>query len=233
MSVSTVTQLCNLALSRIGARRLSAFESDTSVEGTSCRLHYDLARDGLLRRHQWDFAKDSKTLTKLPATVSPRYPASWQLPVDCVRIIGASVGGKNIADFARHGRILLTADYEAVDLEFVSSSVPVVQWDSLFAEALSLALAKRICEDIAQNPQKMAEISSELESLALPTAQTADAREANSGEGFGLADLVGQSALRKVRFSRMSTVPGGEAGGITELPGETAPDLDGAFNGGF
>lgn len=207
MSVATVTQLCNLALSRIGARRLSAYESDTSVEGTSCRLHYELARDSLLRRHQWDFAKDAKTLTKLPATVSPKYPASWQLPADCVRIIGASVGGKNITDFARQGRILLTDAYESIDLEFVSNAVPLSQWDSLFSEALALCLAKKICEDIAQNPQKMAEISGELEALALPTAQTADAREANSGEGFGLVDLISQSTLGRMRYGNRSPLP--------------------------
>jgi|GEM_PF-1696874 hypothetical protein len=218
MAVTTVTQICNLALSRIGARRLSAYESDTSVEGTSCRLHYELALDGLLRRHQWDFAKDSKRLTKLPAAVAPQYPAAWQLPADCVRILGASTEGKTITDYARHGRLLLCENYATVDLEYISNAVPVSQWDSLFVEALALALAKKICEDIVQNPQKMAEISSELESLALPTAQTADAREANSGEGFGLADLIGQSALRRVRRSRISSLPGSEVGGVTLLP---------------
>jgi hypothetical protein len=179
--ITTVTQLCNLALSRIGARRLASYESDTTTEAVACRLHYELARDGLLRRHQWDFAKDSKPLSKLPAAASPKYPAAWQLPADCVRVIDLTVDGKPITDFARHGRLLLTDAHDAVELEFVSNLVPVSQWDSLFVEALSLHLAKKICEDIAQNPQKMAEISSELESLALPTAQTADAREANSG----------------------------------------------------
>lgn len=199
MPALTITQLCNLSLSRIGARRLASYESDTSTEATSCRLHYDLARDGLLRRHQWDFAKDSKTLTKLPAGVSPKYPAAWQLPEDCVRIIGASVAGRDITNFARHGRLLLTEDFEELDLEFVSNAVPLAQWDSLFVEALTLRLAAKICEDIAQNPAKMAEISNELEALALPAAQTADAREANSGEGFGLVDLIHQSSLGRLR----------------------------------
>jgi hypothetical protein len=199
MPALTITQLCNLSLSRIGARRLASYESDTSTEATSCRLHYDLARDGLLRRHQWDFAKDSKRLSKLPAAVSPKFPAAWQLPADCVRVIGASVDGVDVTNYARHGRLLLTDDFEVLDLEYVSNAVPLSQWDSLFVEALTLRLATKICEDIAQNPAKMAEVSNELEALALPSAQTADAREANSGEGFGLSDLIAQSTLGRMR----------------------------------
>lgn len=233
MPALTVTQLCNLALSRIGARRLASYESDTSAEATSCRLHYDLARDSLLRRHQWDFAKDSKTLTKMPAAVSPKYPAAWQLPEDCVRIIGVSVDGRDITGFARHGRLLLTEDFETLDLEFVSNAVPLEQWDSLFVEAMRLSLAEKICEDIAQNPQKMAEVRNELEALALPSAQTADAREANSGEGYGLADLITQSTLGRLRRTKGRTGYDGGMGTSIVLPEEVTVDLDGTFNGGF
>jgi hypothetical protein len=199
MPALTVTQICNLALSRIGARRLASYESDTSTEATSCRLHYDLARDGLLRRHQWDFAKDTQKLTKLPASPTSQWATAWQIPADCVRIIGVSIDSRPVTSFARHGRVVVCNETEPIELEYVSNAVPLSQWDSLFVDALVLALAKRICEDIAQNPGKMAEISSELESLALPTAQTADAREANSGEGFGLVDLIRQSTLGRIR----------------------------------
>jgi hypothetical protein len=53
----------------------------------------------------------------------------------------------------------------------------------------------------------MAEISNELEALALPAAQTADAREANSGEGFGLVDLISQSTLGRMRRGNRSPLP--------------------------
>lgn len=203
--ITTVTQICNLALSRIGARRLASYESDTTTEATACRLHYELARDGMLRRHQWDFAKNDQALNKLPDSASPKYEAAWQLPADCVRVIGATVDGRSLTDFIRHGRLLLTADFTALRLEYVSNAVPISQWDSLFVEALVLKLAAKICEDISQNPAKAQECNSELESLALPHAQTADAREANSGEGFGLGDLIGQSTLMRTR--RVNRVP--------------------------
>lgn len=199
--ITSITQVCNLALSRLGARRISDYESDTTVEATSCRLHYELVRDGLLRRHQWDFAKDNKALSKLPAPASPKYAVAWQMPADCVRVIGVSVAGDSLSHFARHGRLILTDDFETLRMEYVTNAVPISQWDSLFVQAVALKLAMSICEDIAQNPQKAQECSGELESLALPAAQTADAREANSGEGFGLVDLIASSTLGRLRRS--------------------------------
>jgi hypothetical protein len=137
MSTTTTTQICNLALSRLGARRISSYEADTTTEATSCRLHFEPVRDGLLRRHQWDFAKAISMLSKLPEPVSVRYEAAWQLPGDCVRVIRLQAGRREVTDFTRHGRLLLAADFEALELEYISSAVPIVEWDSLFVDALA------------------------------------------------------------------------------------------------
>ncbi len=203
--ITTITQVCNLALSRLGARRLASYESDATVEANACRQQFDLVRDTLLRRHQWDFATDSKALSKLAETPLSEYAAAWQLPGDFVRLIRLSSGDpvNPIMNFTRRGRKLLTAeDFDALELIYVSNGVPIADWDSLFIDAMTCKLAAEIAADVAHNPTLATEAMQRLESLALPAAQTADARECNSGENFGTAAMVSQSQLVRARFGR-------------------------------
>lgn len=227
--ITTTTEVCNLALARLGARRIANYESDTSTEAKACRLHFEQVRDGLLRRHQWDFATTSKALSALDDAPLSEYAVAWQVPADCERIIRISTGEATapVTSFARRGRHLLTEDLDACELIYVSNAVAIAEWDSLFIEAVALKLAARIAGDVTQNPALAAECNSELEAMALPTAQTADAREANSGEGYGLADLVAGSALAKARRRN----PAQKTGDSVSLPttSGTAPDADAIF----
>lgn len=195
--ITTTTELCNLALSKLGARRIASFEDNTTTEAKACRLHLFQVRDSLLRRHQWDFATTSKALSRIGEDPLSEYESAWQMPVDCVRIIRLSSGDSNLPlmDFARRGRRILINGEDTLELVYVSNEVPVNEWDSLFVDALVLSLAGAIASDVTQNTGKAAECKQELEALALPTAQTADAREANSGENFGVSKLIAQSAL--------------------------------------
>ena len=228
--ISTVTDICNLALGRLGARRLASFESDVSTEAKACRLHYEQVRDGLLRRHPWDFATTSKVLSKLTDAPLSEYACAWQMPGDCVRIIRISSGLVNrpIQNFSRRGRALLTDDLSAVELVYVTRAVEIPYWDSLFTDALALKLASAIAGDVCQNPALISEVRSEFESLALPTAQTADAKEANSGEGFGLADMLGTSALVARRRANLRG-PSPDSTTIELVESTTTGDLDSIF----
>lgn len=90
--ITTTTDLSNLALSRLGARRLVSFDDDTTTEAKSCRLHLEQVRDALLRRHQWDFATTSAALVAAVDAPLSEYETAWEMPADCVRIIRLSSG---------------------------------------------------------------------------------------------------------------------------------------------
>lgn len=199
--ITTTTDVCNLALARLGARRLTDFDDDTTTEAKACRLQFDIIRDSLLRRHQWDFATASVMLEEGADPPISEYAKAWDMPADCVRIIRLSSGdsAKPIQDFARRGRSILTQDYTEIELVYVTNGTEIETWDSLFIQAVMLSLAKAIAGDVTQNPALAQECQQELEALALPAAQTADAREASSGEGFNLENLVAQSTLGRMR----------------------------------
>ena len=58
-SPTTETQVCNMALGRIGAQQIAdgLLDTEDSNHAIQCRLHYAQTRDALLRSHWWRFAK--------------------------------------------------------------------------------------------------------------------------------------------------------------------------------
>lgn len=55
MAITTQLEVANLALSKIGAKRITDLNAG-SVEAQSCKLHLATVIDDLLRRHHWNFA---------------------------------------------------------------------------------------------------------------------------------------------------------------------------------
>lgn len=203
MAITSKTDVCNLALAELGARRISSYDADTTVEANACRLHLDHVVDTLLERHQWNFATARATLAKLAVPGDSEWGETWQLPTDCVRLIRITTGDTQnpLRDFAVEGRRLLTRGVgEALRIVYVSNSRPVAQWIPLFTDAVIYKLAARISGDVTQNPHLGEACLQKLEALALPAAQTADARETLSGENFGPRHLASMSALVAARF---------------------------------
>lgn len=211
MAITSTTQLANLALSEIGARRIDNLDSDTTTEAKSCNLHFNHCRDSLLRRHQWSFATTRAALSQLTADPIKEWSAAWQLPTDCVRLIRVVSSANDAAIptnlFTIEGRKLLTVDDDAKTIVYISNAVPIGEWDALFVEAMTYALAARIANDVTQNPAAAQAATQKLEALALPTAQTADAREVLSGENFGPRHLIGRSGLVQARYRANGRTP--------------------------
>jgi hypothetical protein len=200
--ITSKTDICNLALGELGARRIVAYETEASVEARSCRLHLDQVVNTLLRRHQWNFATMRAMLSRLADAPLSEWAAAWQVPADLVRLIRLSSGDSSnpIRDFTIEGRKLLSADYPTLEILYVSSAVEPVEWDALFVDAVAYKLASRIAPDVTQNPALGDAALQRLEALALPQAQTADAREVASGENFGPRQLASMSGLVNARF---------------------------------
>ncbi len=51
------TSICNMALGRLGGKRIEDVEAGTSTQAIQCRLHYEPTRDALQRSHKWRFAR--------------------------------------------------------------------------------------------------------------------------------------------------------------------------------
>lgn len=100
--MTTETEICNRALSRIGTRSTIASLDEVSNEANQCSLLYATTRDEVLSMAQWNFAKKTATLSLVksaPGTPtnqtgatqwSSAYPAppwlyEYSYPSDCVQ----------------------------------------------------------------------------------------------------------------------------------------------------
>jgi len=202
--MTTTTEVCNLALSEIGAKLLTDFDTDTSEEARACRLHYAQTRDALLRRHQWNFAQTRVDLVEADDAPISDWDTAWELPADCVRVISLPSDSpyKPHQEFAVEGRLVLVRDLTEVTLLYISNAVPIADWDPLFVDALALALAGKLAKSIAHDVAMAQATAAAFTQLALPAAFTADARETLSNENHGPAWRRAKSSVVGARYTK-------------------------------
>jgi len=210
-TISTTTDIANLALSEIGARQLTDIETDTTEEGKACRQFYTITRDSLLRSYQWNFATKRAELTSTTAPTT-EWTSAWTLPSDHVRLI--RIVGEDpsnpVRKFALEGRKLLVTGVDAatehINIVYVCNSAAITDYDSLFIEALVFKLASKIARRITEDMSMENDVLTKFNNLALVAATNADAREVASGENFGPQSLISQSNLVRSRFGSRSGV---------------------------
>lgn len=83
--------ICNMALSDIGARATIAALTDPGPAAVACNIWYDKLRQMLLRTAPWGFARSTIALTQLgaitntpPDNIYP-FPYKYAYPSDCIK----------------------------------------------------------------------------------------------------------------------------------------------------
>lgn len=183
----TETSICNMALARIGANRITAteFAADpaTNNDALHCVLHYSQTRDALLRSYHWRFASDRKTLVR--DTNSPDFEWDYQyiLPTDYLRrksVYDSDAAVSRNRRFDIEGQRYLTND-STVNLRYIRKVTDVTEFDPLFVEVLVLLLAKKLVGSLAGADAKLTQdIKDDLKRL-MPKALAVDADETNVG----------------------------------------------------
>ena len=115
-----------------------------------------------------------------------------------IRVVGAHRDFP-VRTFAVEGNCLLTSGGEVASIVYVADDIPIVHWPALFIDAAKYKLAAEINGDISRDGNLTQSALQRLESLALPAAQTSDARQTASGENYGPRQAIAGSALCQVR----------------------------------
>lgn len=185
MAVSSITQICNLALAHLGEAPVASVHED-STAARSCLLHYGPTLDEVLRSHRWNFATQRATLARLEAAPPFGWTAQFQLPADCLRVLelNGSDGGDVVSDpYAVEGDRLLSCG-ERADMVYVRNVQDVSLFDALFVRALALKLAAALSESIRGNTGKTAALLEEYGRLTAPQARRVDANEGRRRKGL-------------------------------------------------
>ena len=180
--MASEVEICNLALSHIGASATISSLSEQSEEAFHCNLLYADLRDAVLRAHPWVFTTRHIALSDVGDP-----PGNWlyrySYPNDCLvarEILQTAVPGDSIPfevalGDAYNSRVILTDLDDAILIYTYKVTNPLV-FDPLFVQALSWRLAAELCMPLTRDFKRM-ESAYQLYNGTLTEARRNDANE--------------------------------------------------------
>lgn len=178
-TVSSETEICNLALTRLGHFEITALSENTKA-GRLCNRHYALCRDSTLRAHPWNFAIRRVDLAVSSDTPAFEYTYQLALPADFLKVIRTEDESANYVDEYRiegsSGGLMLLSNSDTVAIEYIAKVTDVAQFDALFVDVLAQKLAMELCVPLTDNATLYKNIS-EIYQTKLREARTVDAQE--------------------------------------------------------
>lgn len=150
------TGICNMALGRIGAKRIKDIEDDSedSVQAIQCRLHYSQTRDALIRSHWWRMARARKVLSANTTDEElGEWDNAWDLPTDFLRMKKPYEGTES-GDFEQkytyslEGRRILSNE-TTMKIRYIKRVTDPPSFDPLFVEVFVLVLALKMVMPLA------------------------------------------------------------------------------------
>lgn len=118
--------------------------NDESGLGRFMSRNYGHARNELLRRYPWGFAK--KRMVLAPTATSPAFGFrfSYRAPSDCLRVLPLRCGGRlngDLIPYEYEGREILTDEGPELRVRYIRAVTNAAEFDPLFARALGQLLA--------------------------------------------------------------------------------------------
>lgn len=194
MPAQTDVTICNLALTLLGADRITDLLDD-SENARKCNAIYSFIRDEVLRAHPWNFAVKRATLAELAAPPVYGYDHQFQIPTDCLRVFEVSSGYSDVeseTEFEIEGKALLT-DMNTCYIRYIFRVTDPTQFDTVFATAFAARLAAELAYSITGHGS-MATAMMQIYEQKMSAAKGADAQES------GLPDTIGGDVWNQSRI---------------------------------
>lgn len=158
--------VANQALIRLSVQKITAFTDQKKAADVMSTI-YDNARDTILRKYPFKFAKKRDTLAPLSSSPKWGYEYQYELPTDCVRVLyvdGHYVGYDYNGlpnDYKLEGRMILTNQPTSINIIYISNSVPEAEFDADFTRVFYLQLALDSHSSLAGRGTSRGKIESE------------------------------------------------------------------------
>ena len=193
----TKTQICNLALSKLGSDRiqLADFSDDTGQVKEQCELFFVPTLEELTRMYSWNCCKKRSGSISADANFDGEYnySTSYSFPTDCIRVLGVernttdemSTGSNTTAleknDFIVLGRKIYCNITTGLYLHYLAipeDEVNHAYMDASFLKCFYTFLAMKLAVPLTGNSEVENAIRSEFYKICLP-----EAKRLNSIEG--------------------------------------------------
>ncbi len=150
MAYNTWVAICNSALIRLGAARITQL-TDASKNAQVCNAQYELSRDEVLNEYEWRDAKKRATLAADSTAPDFGWDYRYALPNGLIRLLSVQVGGLDI-DHVVEGGYILCDEGDGIDIAYLKQIVnPAEFHNPILVKAIVLRLAADICYGITQS----------------------------------------------------------------------------------
>ena len=159
--MASEVEICNRALQKLGATRITSLTED-SRNGRACNACFYVLRDSELRNHPWNFAIKRVQLPANSAAPLFGYDNSFQLPSDFLRLLPPDPKwNRNDLDWHIEGRAIYTDDAAPLNVRYIYQVTDPNSFDPLFREVLAAKMAWEMCEEITQSNTKQSSAKSD------------------------------------------------------------------------
>lgn len=166
----TKVDICNLAIAKCGSEAFVTSLSDGTKAARLLSRLYEPTRDALLRRHLWRFARKRAQLSPLDETVVFDTGSYFQLPVDCLRVVGTDQDYfYSYGKWAVEGKKIL-ADTDILNIVYIARIEDESYYDPLFVDAFATDLAYRVSPSIQQSSARLNELKRDLQESVMRAA---------------------------------------------------------------
>ncbi len=163
--MTTVTDICNAAISHCGTRSKISSIDEGSPEANACLNHFAMVRDATLRAYDWNFARVTSGLADL-GNPPARWAYKYAAPVDCLRLrrlndvpllrwpeTFCELAADKDATGAFINVILTNAS--PVSAIYTAQVTDPLRWDQGFVDTVSYGLAMRICFELTGKEERV------------------------------------------------------------------------------
>ncbi len=193
--------LANLALYKIGAKRISSF-TDGSNEARVINDIYDNCREMVLEEHPWSFAIQTvalQTISITPVDFGDGLSIAYALPEDWLFTYLVNFPFANMRKEEIDGQSVLLCDTAGLIIKYIFNNDDPTKYSAKFYEALACKLAAEACFKLVQAGQKVTAEKVDY-GMALLSAMAADSK--NSGP-----DQPSQDEWFQARLAGSNVIP--------------------------
>lgn len=156
-------EIINSALVKLGAEMILSLE-DASTRARVMKSQYPLRRKALLESHPWNFAIsfiELAAVDPIPAGVDMEYDYVFQLPSNCLRVIGTDLANDDEWEEIEGNRI--ACNISELKVKYLKDIEDVTKFKGRFAETLAYDLASSTALMLTGSETKAAEAKKDYE----------------------------------------------------------------------
>lgn len=147
--MASKVQICNLALSRLGASTITSL-TDNTTESKLCNTYFNDLADRAMIQGSWSSTIKRASLAKTTNTPTFGFANEFQLPVDplCLKVLSVDEDTAGDVAYRIEGDKLLS-DNASIKIRYIGRLTDTEDYDVLLTEAIEVLLASYLALPVA------------------------------------------------------------------------------------